>query len=122
MSSKKKTTKKKQRKFVIVTKGFNYWKPEVDDVIEGTFVEIMEKPDDFNKGQVQKFATIFEDGNEEKQVAMPSTKVMNDFFGDLEKGTYVRVTYLGKKSKKGKEKSKHAKDSYHTYKLEQEEA
>ncbi len=126
------------RKFKNVSENKNYWKPKTGDAIEGSFVEmserILEAKSQFgepelregNKVKVQYSGVIASEKTGELTY-MPSTKVMNDFFkGDEDKktkpvkeGEFVRITYEGKKLKKGKTMDDKNPD-YHAYKLERE--
>lgn len=125
----KTTPKKKERKFIVITKGYEFWKPEEGDSIEGEFVEVLtrtggkygEKNAKGEREQQMGMILTADKKGVEQQIAMPSTKVLNDFFIGLEKGTYVRITYNGKKTKSGQDGKKNP-ETYHNYKLEREEA
>lgn len=123
---------KKKREYVTITNGIDYWSPKKKgDQFEGSYIETLRKenPDLKNgfgdietneagkKVKVQHYAVC--ENEEGKQIGMPSTKMMNEFFADVEKGKYVRITFNGKKLKKGKTKGE-ANSEYNDYVFEKE--
>jgi len=122
---------KSKREYVTITHGIEYWAPKKKgDMFEGMFIEILEKVStDLKNGfgeiesregkkvKVQRYAVC--ENEEGKQVGMPSNKMVTEFFDETDKGKYVRITYEGKKLKKGKKKGE-PNSEYNDYTFERE--
>lgn len=132
-------TTKKERKMELVSSGSGsiYWKPvKIGDSIEGIFdgcervvggkfgaIENNEKTG--KKEKVQYPASIISEETGEI-TKMPTSKMIDEFFrGDdenlkpLKKGTFVKITFTGKKLKKDKKEGED-NSTYNTYLLEKE--
>ncbi len=133
----KTATTKKVREFEKVNVGKNFFSPKAEgEMIEGSFLRMdktvggkygeLEKDEKTGKKvRVQHNAVLMQESGEE--IGLPSGKLLNDFFGGTDeidackKGLFVRITFLGKKLKKGK--SEGDKDSvYNNFQIEKEKA
>lgn len=118
---KKAVKKSGSRKMVTITNGVEYFKHEEGENVSGFFIEMLEKKDNFNEGKMQQYAVV-ESEADSKQIAMPSSKVLNDFFLKCKKGRFVSITYKGKKLKAGQTKlNKKGNNAYHDYLIEAED-
>ena len=112
------TKTKATRKMVTITNGMEYFKNEKGNSVKGFFIEVLKKNGEFGE---QSFGVI-ERESDKKQIAMPSSKVLNDFFAGCVKGRYVEITYKGKKLKAGQTKlNKKGNNAFHDYLIQAEE-
>lgn len=131
MKSEVKMAGGKKRNMVVTNAGLNFWKPKPGDSIEGEFVEMHTRTggkygEKNAKGEKEQRNASIVNVETGEVTHMPSTKVLNDFFGGdgkekkgLNKGTFVIVTYNGEKLKKGMTKGQ-KNSTYHDYTTEQE--
>ncbi len=127
-------TKSSTRELETVNTKDTFWSPEKKgDLVEGEFQELERsegskfgeteiKEVDGKKVKVKvSFRGVIADHLTGDIIKMPSTKMLNEFFENLPKGTYVRIIFNGKKLKKGKEAGKD-NSTYNDYILQKEGA
>lgn len=122
-------TKSKRELNVVNTKDI-FWTPEKKgDFIEGEFVEYEKRvggkfgtPEKIDGKKVNvSFCGVIAEHETGELIKMPSTKMLNDFFEEMKPGTYVRITFDGKKLKKDKKKGEE-NSTFNDYILESEGA
>ena len=117
--SAKEFTSKSGRKFMVKSSaGVEFWNPEKKgESVEGEFLEMMKfKNTKYNdKNGTENVKAVIKT-DDDKQIALPNTAVVNKFFeeNEIKAGQFVHIIYGGKIVKKGQEGKKNP-ESFHSY-------